>query len=151
MAPCRACDFNARDPAALPIRERIYDDGLWRVAHSFDSALAGWLVVLARRHITSLSQLTADEAAALGPLLQRLSAALESVTGAEKCYVMFFAEAADFSHLHIHIVPRPPDLPPDRRGPAIMAYIGRPEGERVAVEEMDALGERLRETLASSG
>jgi diadenosine tetraphosphate (Ap4A) HIT family hydrolase len=146
-AECYTCRQNAGEPSALAPRERIHDDGLWRVAHAFDSALAGWLVVVPRRHIASLSELTGTESALLGPLLQRLSAALERTTGAGKCYAMFFAEAPGFQHLHIHLVPRLADLPADRRGPAIFWYLQRPKEEQIPPEEMDRIADELRRAL----
>ena len=144
---CYTCRQNALPPQELPPRERIYDDGAWRVAHAFGVALPGWLVAVTRRHVESLPELTAEEAAALGPLLVRLSAALEAETGARKCYVMFFAEGEGFAHLHVHVVPRLPDLPPDRRGPSVFWYMARPEAEWVSAAAMDALAERVRGRL----
>jgi diadenosine tetraphosphate (Ap4A) HIT family hydrolase len=145
MSECLPCRNNAIEPALLPVRERVYDDGLWRVAHAFNSALPGWMVVVARRHITSLSELTAAEAAALGPLLRRLSAALEEVLGASKAYVIFLAEAV--THVHIHVIPRLVDLPPDRRGADIFAYLGRSEAEWVSADEMDRIARDVRRLL----
>src|SRR5215203_4288842 len=126
MTGCFSCAQNAVEPAALPPREAAYDDGLWRVAHSFNSGLPGWMVVIARRHVTSLSALTLAEAAALGPLLRALSAALESTLGAVKAYVIFLAEAEGFAHLHIHVIARGVDLAADRRGTAIFEYLKQP-------------------------
>ncbi len=137
MTECLPCSNNAVEPALLPPRERVYDDELWRVAHAFNSALPGWMVVVARRHVVSLSELTAAEAAALGPLLRGLSSALEEVLGASKAYVIFLAEAV--THVHIHVIPRSADLPPDRRGPNIFAYLSRPESEWVSRDEMDRI------------
>ena len=42
--PCHSCELTAR--ADLPPRERIYLGPHWRVAHAFDSAISGWLVLL---------------------------------------------------------------------------------------------------------
>jgi diadenosine tetraphosphate (Ap4A) HIT family hydrolase len=36
---------------------------------------------------------------------------------------MLFAEAEGFAHLHAHVVPRMPDQPVDRRGPAVFGYL----------------------------
>lgn len=83
VAGCFSCD-QARRGATLPIRERIYDDGLWRVAHAFNNALPGWLVLLPLRHVTSIAELTADEAARLGPLIHQVSQALHAITGCQK-------------------------------------------------------------------
>ena len=151
MDDCFPCSLNQQDPETLPSRERVYDDGLWRVAHSFNSALPGWMVVVARRHITSLAELTPAEAAALGPLLQRLSEALQCVLGARKAYVLFLAEAEGFGHVHIHVIPRQADLPDDRRGPRIFAYLKQPEAEWVQAEEMDRIADALRPLLTADG
>lgn len=150
MTACYTCRHNAMQPSTLPPRESIHDDGLWRVAHSFNSALAGWLVVVARRHIASLSELTPDEAAALGPLLRALSLALEGTLSAAKTYVIFLAESEGFSHLHIHVIPRHPDLPADRRGPAIFAYQTRPESEWIPAPDMDTLALQLRPQILAA-
>ena len=139
MLECLPCRNNVLEPAALPPRERVYDDGLWRVAHSFNSTLPGWMVVIARRHISSLAETTPEEAAALGPLLRDLSAALGQVVGAQKCYVLFLAEAEGFGHVHIHVVPRHADLPADRRGVQIFGYLSQPQDQWVAPAEMDRI------------
>ena len=147
MSECYPCRHNALDPLLLPPRERVYDDGLWRVAHAFNSALPGWMVVVARRHITSLSELTPTEAAALGPLLSALSDALQRVLGAQKAYVLFLAEATAFAHVHIHVVPRHASLPQDRRGAKIFAYLDQPETEWVSTVEMDRIADQIRPFL----
>jgi diadenosine tetraphosphate (Ap4A) HIT family hydrolase len=144
---CLPCRNNGLEPGTLPLRERVYDDGLWRVAHAFNSALPGWMVVIARRHITSLADLTLAEAVALGPLLRNLSLALEHVTGAAKAYVVFFAEAKQFPHVHIHVVPRPPELPEEHRGPGIFALLARPEADWISAEKMDRIAGEISTTM----
>ena len=139
MSDCLPCRNNALEPSELPPRERVYDDGFWRVAHAFNSALPGWMVVIARRHITSLAETTAEEAAALGPLLRDLSRALAQVAQAQKCYVLFLAEAEGFGHVHIHVVPRHADMPSDRRGTQVFGYLMQPEEQWVTHEEMDRI------------
>ncbi len=143
MDVCYSCRQHALDPAALAPREAVYDDGHWRVAHAF-SSLLGWLVVIARRHITSFAELTPKEAAALGPLLRALARALDETLAVEKTYVLFLAEQPGFEHLHLHVVPRAPDLPPDRRGTAVFAYLKEPEGAWVPAATMDCLADQLR-------
>jgi diadenosine tetraphosphate (Ap4A) HIT family hydrolase len=143
MTDCLPCHNNALEPSELPPRERVFDDGLWRVAHSFNSALPGWMVVIARRHITSLAETTPEEAAALGPLLRDLSRALAQVVRAQKCYVMFFAEAEGFGHVHIHVVPRHAETPADRRGAQVFGYLMQPEDQWVSSEEMDRIAREV--------
>ena len=108
-----------------------------RAAHAFNSTLPGWLVLLPRRHVTSIAELTPAEAAELGPLLHRLSQALQAAVGCTKTYVMQFAEADGFSHVHFHLVPRMPDLPADHRGPRVFHYLTRPSDEWLTVDARD--------------
>jgi galactose-1-phosphate uridylyltransferase len=55
-----------------------------RVAHAFGTSLPGRLVVVPRRHVIALDELTAGEAADLGPLLRALTAAMRAVLGCSK-------------------------------------------------------------------
>jgi diadenosine tetraphosphate (Ap4A) HIT family hydrolase len=142
---CLSC----RQGPGLPPRERIAGDDHWRVAHGFNSALPGWLVLIPRRHITAIADLTDEEAAGLGLWQVRLSRALRDVTGCVKTYVIQFAEQDGFAHVHFHIVPRMPDLPADHRGPRIFGYLQRPPAEQVPVEEMDRLAEEIAAAVDS--
>ncbi len=145
-AGCWSCEQEATpDPAP---RERVLVTDHWRVAHAFDTSLPGWLVVLPRRHLLSLSELEPAAAAELGPLLTDLTAALEQVTGCVKTYVILLAEAEGFAHLHLHVVPRMPDQPAEERGPRIFARLGRPEAERVPVADMDRLAVAVAAAVA---
>jgi diadenosine tetraphosphate (Ap4A) HIT family hydrolase len=146
---CHPCQVNGQPPAGLPPRERVFDDGLWRVAHASGSAMPGWMVVVARRHVTSLGQLTAAEGAALGPLLVALSRVLERSLDVPKTYAALFAEAEGFAHLHVHVVPRRPDLPHARRGPRIFHYLRQPADQAVPTAEMDRIADQVRPLLAA--
>lgn len=146
---CFGCTLLARR-TTLPMRARIYDDGLWLVSHSFNSALPGWLILQPHRHVVSLAELTAAEAAALGPLLQRLSAALVSVVGCTKTYVALFADLERFKHIHFHIIPRAADLPTELTGSAIFAYLRKPPAAWVPIDEMDRIGAAVAEQLRSA-
>ncbi|MGH3498721.1 MAG: HIT family protein [Nocardioidaceae bacterium] len=142
---CYTCRGNAA--ATLPARERVWRSEHWRVAHAFDSALPGWLVVVAATHVTSMDELSPAAAHELGGLLRRLSIALGDVVGCAKTYVMQFSEAEGFAHLHLHVVPRMPDQAPEHRGPRIFALLGRPDGQQVSTDERDSLAERLSDAL----
>lgn len=146
MTDCYNC---ARDAELdrLPPRERIAADELWRAAHAFDSALPGWLVLIPRRHVTAIADLTDAEAAALGTWQVRLSRALHKVLGCQKTYVAQFAEAEGFAHVHFHIVPRPAELTRDLRGPRIFGLLGADEPARVGADEMDAIAAGLTAEL----
>jgi diadenosine tetraphosphate (Ap4A) HIT family hydrolase len=146
MTRCYSCEGNQR-LADLPDRERVWVGEHWRVAHAFGTSLPGWLVAVPRRHTTRIAEHTAEEAAELGSLLVATSQALEAVTGCAKTYVAQFAEAEGFSHVHFHVVPRPPDLPPDRRGPAVFAYLTGTEDDGIGAPERDELSRRLSAAL----
>jgi diadenosine tetraphosphate (Ap4A) HIT family hydrolase len=93
------------------------------------------MVIVCRRHVTSMGELTDEEAASLGPLLRATSRAPERAFAVRKAYVALFAEAEDFEHLHIHVLPRLRDLPEERRGPRI--FLGIREFEAIDTTEMD--------------
>ena len=143
---CQTCEHNARFES-LPPRERIAADSHWRVAHAFGTGLPGWLVLLPRRHVTAVADLTDAEAARLGEWQVRLSRALHAVTGCAKTYVVQFAEAPGFGHVHFHVIPRMSDLPEELRGPGVFTLLGRSAGEDVSIEERDDLAVRIRDAL----
>jgi diadenosine tetraphosphate (Ap4A) HIT family hydrolase len=143
---CYACIREAAGPGA-PAWERIAADEHWRVAHAFNTAVPGWLVLVPRRHVTALAALTDAEAATLGSWQVRLSRALARVLGCQKTYVAQFAEAEGFAHVHFHIVPRPPDLARDLRGPRIFQLLGLADAAQVGEEEMTRLAAELAAQL----
>ena len=100
LPDCYSCAGNA-SLEGLPPRERVAVDDFWRVAHAFGSAVPGWLVLLPRRHVLSIAELTGPEAASLGTWQLRISRALHNVLGCEKTYVAQFAEAPGFAHVEL--------------------------------------------------
>ncbi len=142
---CLTCALIARrDHGEAPFWDSIYRTQHWDLVHSYNTALPGWLVLVARRHVEAIDDLTDEEAAELGVLLRQTSAALREVTGCVKTYVCQFAEQAEHPHVHFHVIPRLADQPDDRRGPRVFAYLGVPEAERVSEEAMNAIAARLR-------
>ena len=147
-ADCYSCAQESQ-AGKLPPREDIAADDHWRVAHAFGCALEGWLVLLPRRHITSISELNDAEAQSLGVWQVRLSQALHQVLGCQKTYIAQFAEAEGFSHVHFHVVPRSPDLPQDLRGPRIFQMM-RSDRPPVTEQRMDEIARDLRDQLTES-
>lgn len=149
---CKTCQLTARrNEGNAPDWDHIFQSEYWTVAHSYNTAVLGWIVLVPHEHRTAISQLSNQEAAELGPLLQRVSAGLEELTGCVKTYVMQFAEAADHPHVHFHIVPRMADQPPELRSYRVLTLLGVAEEARVSEFEMNEFALRLREFLMSSG
>jgi diadenosine tetraphosphate (Ap4A) HIT family hydrolase len=145
--PCISCRQNSLE-AELPLRERLWCRGAWRVAHGW-SSLPGWLVVVARRHLVSLSELEEAEAAELGRLLRSLSAALEAELGCARTYTTLFAELEGHQHVHLHVVPRMPWFGDGERGTAVFRFLAVPEEEWVPVDERERLAARLAARLGA--
>ena len=115
----------------------------WRVAHAFDSALPGWLVLVPLRHVLALDELEDAALVELGLLQGRLTRALRAVVGCTKTYSILLAEAEGYEHLHVHLAPRMPDQPEDRRGPRVFGYLGGEKSTWVPTEEMDRIAVQL--------
>jgi len=89
----------------------IYEDDYWHV----DSVVGpvywpGFLIVKLKRHCEHLAELTPQEAAAMGPVIQRTCAALTAVLQPAKVYVCSFGDGV--RHIHFWVLPRPPEMRP---------------------------------------
>ncbi len=146
LSGCFACEQQAA--ASLPPRDDIVSSRHWRVAHAFNSALRGWLVLLPTRHITTFTDLTPEAADEMGGLVRRLGGALETVTGCAKTYLMQFSEADGFAHLHLHLVPRLPNHPEETRGPRVFAYLSDDRAQWLPEAERDTIALAVRAALA---
>jgi diadenosine tetraphosphate (Ap4A) HIT family hydrolase len=80
----------------------------------------------------------------VGPLLIALSAALEDALEARKAYVAFLAEAKGLEHLHIHVMLRKDDMPPEQRGKRVFDWLDMPKGEAMTDGEADRIALDLR-------
>ena len=150
MIDCHTCALTAqRDKGEAPLWDNIFRAQYWDVVHSYNTGLPGWLVLVARRHIAAIDEMSEAEAAELGSLLRQVSLSLKQVTGCLKTYVMQFAEHPRHPHVHFHVVPRLKDQPDSHRGPKIMNYLEVAEDEYVDEATMNALGEQIRQTLTA--
>jgi diadenosine tetraphosphate (Ap4A) HIT family hydrolase len=145
-AGCRICDEVAGRIVAPG--GPIYDDGLWLVSHHTGAWTdAGEVLVKLRRHVESLAEVTAEESAALGPILRAGAAAIERAVAPERVYVMSFNER--LRHLHFYILPRTRSLPRGhvmsdlyKRGRAVLRQTGIARNPTPA--DRAAMTERLR-------
>jgi diadenosine tetraphosphate (Ap4A) HIT family hydrolase len=95
-------------------REPIFEDGLWHLRHDdAPSALPGWLMLIARRHVGGPAHFDDEEARSFGPALRQFEKLLEEVTGALRIYTAALGESSP--HFHAHLVPRYATMPKDAR------------------------------------
>lgn len=142
------CDLiTRRDRGEAPVWDTIHRTDHWDLVHAYNTSLPGWLVLVARRHVAAIDELTDDEAAELGVLLRRASVALRQTVGCVKTYICQFAEQVEHPHVHFHIIPRMADQPDDRRGPRVFGYLAVPEEERVSEETMNTIGIQIRNLI----
>ena len=114
MSACLPCDLEEADAAAV-----VFRDDTWscEVADGYD--VPGWFILRLRRHAEGWSGPTADELAGLGPVSQRIAAAVQSAMDADGIYFMSFGE--NYPHFHFLITVRPRQLDPENRGAGILA------------------------------
>lgn len=146
---CRTCEMTARrDRGDAPPWDSIIRTPHWDVVHAYDTSHEGWLVLVLRRHIHALAEMTDEEAAELGPLVRDVSVALERVLGVPRTYAVQLAEHPLHPHVHVHLIARPDDLPKHHRGPGIFALLGVPKFSRVTEERMDEIALAVRAELS---
>jgi diadenosine tetraphosphate (Ap4A) HIT family hydrolase len=140
---CYPCAWNALLDE-LPPRERLVVYEGWRLAHAFNTSLAGWLVAMPLRHVESFAELTPAEAASFAVLTRAASAALVEIVGCAKTYVVILGEEPGFAHLHAHVVPRMPDLPDELKGTFVFRLLGGSQDNWISEDERDRLSLQLR-------
>src|SRR3989344_4275238 len=101
----------------------IHSGKFWIVEHVHPPSLLGWLVIVCRRHVESLHELTAEEFREFSEICYRVIRGLHLYFHCEKEYVAIFAEMKGFHHLHAHVIPRRKTLPPQLRGAKIFSLL----------------------------
>lgn len=151
MAICKTCELVAsRDAGKAPFWGSFHRTSYWDVVHNNTTTLPGWLVLVARRHMAAIDELTDEEAAELGVLVRRTSVALKEVTGCVKTYLVQFAEHPDHPHVHLHVVPRMADIPAERRSTNVFGYAPGPNEERVGETVMNDIAAKVKPFLSVS-
>jgi histidine triad (HIT) family protein len=99
----------------------------------------GHLLIVTRRHVARLGELTDDESSAVGRAAARLARALTEAGGAEWVYSAVIGTGTP--HFHLHLVPRYPDTPREVAWHEVDEWEGGPHG---GAEEIAKLVEQLR-------
>ena len=125
----------------------IYESRYWVVEHAYPTSLKGWLVIVLKRHVEALHDLSQEEFQELANIQYRLAQIMKSRVDIEKEYMMCFAESEHFHHIHVHFVPKPRDLPQEAKGPRIFSYLNVNQQSAVPADEIKTLCEELKEAL----
>ena len=146
---CLACDLtNGRQD--LP-GGRIYDTEHWAVEHCIGPFGVGALIVKPLRHCLHVADLTAEETAELGPLLQRTTSTIEAIVEPDQVYVCLWSHAG-WTPGHIHFVLQPSwnKLAEEREkpGPFLQVDMLR-SGESPPRDAVEAFAERARQLLGA--
>lgn len=142
---CRRFEGLAPDPGGALLETELVRAQHAAVPEDSFAVYAGWLLVTPKRHVTSLGELTEPEAAEMGSLRRRLSAALIEST-AEHVYATVVGDRVP--HVHEHVVARWPDTPPEHRGP--MQVLEWPGAPRMNDQGLELFAARLRERLGGA-
>jgi histidine triad (HIT) family protein len=105
----------------------------------------GHLLVVTRRHVARLGDLTEGESAAVGRTAARLARALTEAGGAEWVYSAVIGTGVP--HFHLHLVPRYAGTPREVAWHAVDEWEGARHG---GAKEIAELVERLKSSLGSS-
>jgi histidine triad (HIT) family protein len=106
----------------------------------------GHLLVVVRRHVPGLGDLTDDEGAAVGRAAAALASALALECGATRVHSAVAGLAVP--HFHLHLVPRYAETPEDVPWYAVDEWDGARRG---GAPEIGALAERLRASPRVAG
>ena len=101
-------------------------------------------MLVLKRHVEALHELSGEEFAELGELQGKVARLLHREMGCVKEYMACFVEAEHFRHIHVHMVAKDKGLPPELKGTAIFAMLKATEEEAVPPEEIKAFCEEMK-------
>lgn len=137
------CVFCDDVPGAAGAPQIVFEDERVRVMLHDDWAVRGHAMVVWKRHVENVGDLTAEEAAHFARVHHRTERALLAATGAERAILLKLGIATP--HLHLHVYPVSATL--DRA--AVMAVIDaktREERDEGFVAEVRARLDSLAST-----
>jgi diadenosine tetraphosphate (Ap4A) HIT family hydrolase len=124
----------------------IFEDAHTYVGHILPPELSdvylGYLMVEPKRHVAGLGDLTDEEAADLGRVINDAARALKKSERAEHVYIVVLGDGAP--HLHVHLIPRYPGTPGNYRGLTVRDWPGAPRG---GAEAIAAVCHRVRSAM----
>jgi diadenosine tetraphosphate (Ap4A) HIT family hydrolase len=140
--PCLTC-LNLSGERRISPSPYIHEGTHWVVDHAYPTTHLGWLVILAKRHIEALHELSREEFQELAEIEYRLVQVMSTDISVQKEYMMCFAEGEGFQHVHIHVVPKPIDLPDEVKGPRIFARLDISAEQAIPAQELTTFCEEF--------
>lgn len=122
----------------------------WVVDHCVGSLGVGTLIVKPYRHVLRVGELNDEEAQELGPLLQRVAAAVDAIAAPSQVYVSLWShEGREPGHIHFVVQPVTRALMDehDTHGPRLQADMFA-RGDLPEPAAAAAFAERARALLA---
>jgi diadenosine tetraphosphate (Ap4A) HIT family hydrolase len=135
--------------ASLVTTRPLFENDLWHVRHiDAPYGLAGWMMLLSRRHVGGPAHFDDREAQSFGPTLRHLERCLEEVTGALRIYTAALGES--HPHFHCHMVPRYVEMPKGAKAWSVFDLQRAAGAGEIAVDaaEVARISERYARALA---
>lgn len=143
---CLSCKSNAgikRISPGIPILESEY----WVVEHAYPCALAGWLVIVLKRHCEEFHKLTEEEFLDLSKVQHSVIKGMHTYFQSEKEYIFCFAEAKGFKHIHFHVVPKTAAFDPQYMGAKVFHYLKAPKEDWIPEQEVAMICQDLKNLI----
>jgi diadenosine tetraphosphate (Ap4A) HIT family hydrolase len=146
---CWTCKSNTGEKRISP-GPTIFEGQYWLLEHAYPVKVIGWLVIVLKRHVETLHELTSEEFVELAQIQARVVPLLHEELHCEKEYVVCYAEMEHFHHIHFHVFGKPADLPEEFKGGGSFALLKVTPEEGVAANEIISFCELLRDKLTYS-
>ncbi len=152
---CISCDILAgkrTNPGGV-----IYENDFWHVDSVGEPVVwRGFLIIKLKHHCEHLADLSAAEAAALGPAIRLTCSGLTQVLQPARVYVCSFGDGV--RHIHFWVLPRPPEMRPGMhrvmRQLDLRLALTRHLGVKrwiIASQEVAELAEQIRRQITGAG
>jgi diadenosine tetraphosphate (Ap4A) HIT family hydrolase len=131
--------------------EPLFEDELWHVRHASPPfGVAGWMMLISRRHVAGPAHFSDREAQSFGPALRRFERVLEEVTGALRIYTAAMGESSP--HFHAHMVPRYATMPKNAKAWGVFDLERAAKAGEISVDPADVsrVSEAYRLALSAS-
>lgn len=112
--PCFICRLVAGDPNYR--HHIVWEDDFAIAFLNKWPVLAGYTLVSPKAHLEQVTgDFTEGEYHRLQEVVRRVAEAVRVVTGAERVYILSLGSQAANSHVHWHVAPLPPGVPPEEQ------------------------------------